>query len=383
LPEFCKNLKIINQLTLIKELTRPKILIAPLDWGLGHATRIIPIVHYLQQVQCQIWIAASGQTEKVLKETFPGIPFLHLDGYKVNYQGRYGSFSLKMASQIPKIIRAVHFENDWLNKNQEIYHWDAVISDNRYGLYHKELRSAFITHQLNIKTGMGLWVDKLIRWANQFFISKFDECWIPDAAGSINLAGELSHGDIPENAVYIGPLSRFSKGNDSIPGLLLVILSGPEPQRSILEKILEKQLSAYPGKVCIVRGIPGEKIKPEDSANVQWYNHLPAKDLQELMSAAELVICRSGYTTVMDLVKMQKKAILVPTPGQTEQEYLAVYLMQQQLFLSEQQDEIDIQRTLQKAATFMFRIPLLSFDLYQEVISRFLMETGSAKKQLT
>jgi len=379
LPEFCKNLKIINKLTSIKELNRPKILISPLDWGLGHATRIIPIVEYLLQLQCQIWIAASGQTEKVLKETFPGIPFLHLDGYKVNYQGHNGSFSLKMATQIPKILRAVLSENKWLKKNQEIYHWDAVISDNRYGLYHKELRSVFITHQVNIKTGMGRRFDKLIGWFNHFFISKFDECWIPDAGGSINLAGELSHGDIPENAVYIGPLSRFAMNTDKTPGLLLVILSGPEPQRSILEKILGNQLSDYPGKVCVVRGMPGEKAKPADSTNIQWYNHLPAKDLKGLMSSADLVICRSGYTTVMDLVKMQKKAILVPTPGQPEQEYLAAYLMDQQFFISVSQDDLDLQRALQKAATFMFRLPLLSFDLHQEVISRFLMETGSEK----
>ena len=227
---------------------------------------------------------------------------------------------------------------------------------------------------------MGLWVDKLIGWLNHFFISKFDECWIPDASGSINLAGELRHGDIPENAVYIGSLSRFSMNTEKTSGLMLIILSGPEPQRSMLEKILEKQLSVYPGKVCIVRGMPGEKAKPADSAKVQWYNHLPAKDLQELMSAAELVICRSGYTTVMDLVKMQKKAILVPTPGQPEQEYLAVYLMQQQLFLSEQQDDLDLQSALQKAAIFSFILPLLSFDLHQKVMSRFLMETGSVQK---
>ena len=383
MPEFCKNLKIINQLTSVKELNRPKILISPLDWGLGHATRIIPIVQYLLQVQCQIWIAASGPTEKVLKETFPGIPFLHLEGYKVNYQGRSGSFSLKMAIQIPKIIRAILMEHNWLKKNQEVYHWDAVISDNRYGLYHKELRSVFITHQVNIKTGMGLWVDKFIGRVNHFFISKFEECWIPDASSSINLAGELSHGEIPENAVYIGPLSRFSMNNDKAPGLLLALLSGPEPQRSMLEKILEKQLSVYPGKVCIVRGMPGEKAKPPDSAKVQWYNHLPAKDLQELMSAAALVICRSGYTTVMDLVKMQKKAILVSTPGQPEQEYLAAYLMQQQLFLSEQQDDFDLQSALQKSAIFSFALPLLSFDLHLEVISRFLTETGSIQKQPT
>lgn len=379
MPEFCKNLKGINKTTSIKELNRPKILISPLDWGLGHATRIIPIVHYLQQLQCQIWIAASGQTEKVLKETFPDIPFLHLDGYKVNYQGQSGSFSLKMAGQIPKILRAVFFENKWLKKNQEKYHWDVVISDNRYGLFHKELRSVIITHQVNIKTGKGMWVDKLIGRLNHFFLAKFDECWIPDAGGTISLAGELSHGDLPGNAVYIGPLSRFSNYTDKTPGLLLAILSGPEPQRSILEKILEKQLAAYPGKVCIVRGKPGENEQPADTAQIKWYNHLPAKDLQVLISSAELVICRSGYTTIMDLVKLHKKALLIPTPGQPEQEYLAAYLADQQFFMSASQDELDLQRELQKATTFMFRIPLLSYDLHREVISRFLGEPASKK----
>ncbi len=304
---------------------------------------------------------------------------MHLDGYKVNYQGRRGIFSLKLATQIPKILRAVFSENKWLKKNQEIYHWDAVISDNRYGLYHKELRSVFITHQVNIKTGMGLRVDKLIGWFNHFFIKKFDQCWIPDAGGSINLAGELSHGDLPGNAVYIGPLSRFSMNNDITPGLLLAILSGPEPQRSILEKILEKQLIAYPGKVCIVRGKPGENAKPADTAKMQWYNHLGAEDLQVLISSAEMVICRSGYTTVMDLVKMQKRALLIPTPGQPEQEYLAAYLMDKQFFRNASQDDLDAERELQKAATFMFSIPLLSFDLHKEVISRFLRGTGAYK----
>ena len=192
-----------------------KILISPLDWGLGHATRIIPLIRYLQQVQCQIWIAASGQTEKVLKETFPGIPFLHLEGYKINYQKPGGSFSLKIALQVPKMMRAVFAEHQWLKKNQEIYHWDAVISDNRFGLYHKDLRSVFITHQVNIKTGMGFLADKFINRFNHFFLSKYDACWIPDAAGTINLAGELSHGSIPLNAIYIGPLSRFSKNTEN------------------------------------------------------------------------------------------------------------------------------------------------------------------------
>lgn len=362
----------ISKTTPITGLKYRKILISPLDWGLGHATRIIPLILYLQQVQCQIWIAASGQTEKVLKETFPDIPFLHLEGYKISYQQPGLSFSLKIALQVPKILKAILAENRWLKKNQEIYHWDAVISDNRFGLYHKELRSVFITHQVNIKTGLGILADKLIGRFNHFFLSKFDRCWIPDAAGTINLAGELSHGSIPQNTLYIGPLSRFSKSSENTSGLLLVILSGPEPQRSMLEKILEKQLSSYPGKACIVRGRPGEKWKPADTDNLQWYNHLPIKELQALISSAELVICRSGYTTIMDLAVLRKKAILIPTPGQAEQEYLGAYLMEQEIYLSVKQGEFNLQTVLEKAERFPFKIPLINFDSYQKVLDQFI-----------
>jgi UDP-N-acetylglucosamine transferase subunit ALG13 len=380
LPEFCQNLKGINKISVIKELKRPKILISPLDWGLGHATRIIPIVQYLQQLRCQIWFAGSGTAEKVLKETFPDILFLKIDGYAIDYPGNKRSFSLKIIPQIPKILHAIFTENKWLKINQEIYHWDAVISDNRFGLFHKNLHSVFITHQVNIRTGMGIWADKLIRQCNLFFIHKYDHCWIPDAEGNINLAGELSHGSLPGNARYIGPISRFTHHSVKPSAFLLILLSGPEPQRSILENIIEKQLSGYTGQVILVRGLPAEKEKPADSAHIQRYNHLPANGLQDLLEQAGLVICRSGYTTVMDLVRLQKKALLVPTPGQAEQEYLATYLEDQNIFPGISQDDFDLQKALQKAGTFRFRLPSLSFELYREVIGQFVLEKAKERK---
>jgi predicted glycosyltransferase len=213
----------------------------------------------------------------------------------------------------------------------------------------------------------------MVQWFNRYYLNKFDQCWIPDQRGNINLAGELSHGSIPPNAVYIGPLSRFTDAKTSGAGYLLIVLSGPEPQRSLLEQILSAQLPEYKGPVKIVRGLPSESAKPANTANIEWFNHLPANTLQEMMERSALVICRSGYSTVMDLVRIQKRAILIPTPGQAEQEYLAAYLMQQGIFLSVAQSTFDLDRDLKKVAQFSSGFPTLDYGAFKEVIHQFVL----------
>jgi uncharacterized protein (TIGR00661 family) len=218
---------------------------------------------------------------------------------------------------------------------------------------------------------MGSWVNKIVKQISHYYLHKFDQCWIPDQRENINLAGELSHGSMPVNAVYIGPLSRFTDANKSKAGYLLILLSGPEPQRSLLEQILAAQLKRYNGKVKIVRGLPSETVKPVNTEGVEWFNHLPANELQDMIDSAALVVCRSGYTTVMDLVRLQKKAILIPTPGQAEQEYLAAYLMQQGIFICVNQLDFDIQNEQEKAAHFSPKFPSLNYDAFKEVIHTF------------
>ncbi|MGL6268851.1 MAG: glycosyltransferase [Chitinophagaceae bacterium] len=189
--------------------------------------------------------------------------------------------------------------------------------------------------------------------------------------GNINLAGELSHGSIPENAVYIGPVSRFTDSKKSDNGYLLILLSGPEPQRSLLEQILITQLKGYHQPVKIVRGLPSETVQPGHNEGIEWFNHLPANELQGMIDNAALVVCRSGYTTVMDLVRVQKKAILIPTPGQAEQEYLGAYLMQQGIFLTVCQSDFDLQKELERASHFTPKFPLLDYLAFKEVIHQF------------
>ena len=240
--------------------TGKKLLVAPLDWGLGHATRCVPVIRDLLNQGSEVWLAGEGAQEKLLREEFSSLPFLPLKGYRVKY-GKTG-LTGRLLLQIPSILQSVKEENSWLKEQVSKYKFDAVISDNRYGLYHKAIFSVFITHQLCIKSALGKWSEKLLQKWNYKLIDRFNECWIPDEQGEDNLAGELSHpATLPAIPVkYIGGLSRFEKNETrEIKDHLLIILSGPEPQRTILENKIIDEVVNYNGTATIVRGLPAEK----------------------------------------------------------------------------------------------------------------------------
>jgi hypothetical protein len=251
-----------------------RILVAPLDWGLGHASRCIPVIRELLVQGAEVWLAGEGAQEQLLKTEFPALPFLHLYGYRIRYSKNAAGLFWKMIQQSPKIRRAIRYEHDWLEKEISEHGFDAVISDNRYGLYHSSIPCIFITHQLTIKSPLGAWTEKIIQKRNYTYINHFNECWVPDAAGENNLAGALSHPDkkptVPVK--YIGLLSRFEKNETSeIKNHLLVILSGPEPQRSIFENKIIEEISHYNGTAAIVRGLPGEASIIPSTNMIKFY----------------------------------------------------------------------------------------------------------------
>lgn len=337
-------------------LAGKKLLVAPLDWGLGHATRCIPVIKELLANGCEVWLAGEGQQEILLSKEFPGLNFLPLKGYRVSYAS--SGMTLKMLAQVPKILTAIKSENKWLDEQVNKYGFDAVISDNRYGLYHKKIHSVFITHQLCIKSPLGKWSEPLLQQWNYKFINRFSECWVPDEAGENNLAGELSHPEIlPSIPVkYIGPLSRFEKKTgDEIKNHLLIILSGPEPQRSLFEDRIVDEIAHYNGSATIVRGLPAANTILPSTNTIRVYNHLTADLLNDEMAKAEFIISRCGYSTVMDIAAMKKKSILVPTPGQTEQEYLARHLMKKQFAFCISQKEFSLIPAIEKANAFQYK----------------------------
>lgn len=336
---------------------KKRILVCPLDWGLGHATRCIPIIQLLLQKNTEVLIGGNGSSLALLKKEFPELVFIDLPGYDIQYAN--GSLALKLFLSTPKIFTAIKREHDQLEKIIREKKIDLVISDNRFGLWNKQVITIFITHQLMIKAPIG---ERLLYRINRYYIRKFSECWIPDLAGTPNLSGDLSHPyPLPSNAFYIGPLSRFSllKKIRTEPAFslkdsyhVLVIISGPEPQRQLFENIILKQALSIPLNFLIVRGVTQIKQTIETRKNLDIVSHLPAVEMQEAILSSAVIVSRSGYSTIMDLSALKKKAIFIPTPGQTEQEYLAQQCMKKGYAYTETQNAFDLKRSLEKVESY-------------------------------
>ncbi len=315
-----------------------KVLVAPLDWGLGHATRCIPIIYELLQNQNEVLIATDGTIELLLKTEFPELKFVKLFNYNIQYSKNGMLLWLGMLKQTKHILNCITAENKWLDnfiQNEKI---DVIISDNRYGLYNKKAHTIFITHQLKLSIPKPFSIFEIsTKKIFEKYIKQFDECWIPDYADEKrNLSGKLSHAQkLLSNTKFIDPLSRFKNYKSveiPIQSDILILISGPEPQRTLFEQKIFRQLLSFTNstkKIVIVGG----KFNSSNEENklpsfVEYYSALAPKKLLEYLLGAEKIICRSGYSTVMDLEAINKKAIFVPTPGQTEQEYLARWLQE-------------------------------------------------------
>lgn len=303
-------------------------LVAPLDWGLGHATRCIPLIEKLLIAGFKVIIAAEGDQKILLAHAFPNLEMVHLKGYRLKYGLTKWRTILKIIFQIPKILISINRENKWLRNFIKHNHLDIIIADNRFGLYNRKIKSVFITHQLHIKTSMGKFSESIIQKINYHFINKFNYCWVPDAAGEKNLAGELSHPAVKPTTkiMYTGFLSRINKQPIPVTNKLLILLSGPEPQRSIIENMLLAQLNNYTRPVILVRGLPAATDTISAAASFTVYNFLTGQQLEKAINQSDIIISRSGYSTIMDVLPLGKKCIFIPTPGQAEQEYLAAYL---------------------------------------------------------
>lgn len=359
------------------KVQKKRILLAPLDWGLGHATRCIPLVRELLNHGADVVIAAEGPVLQLLQQEFPQLEFVPLRGYRIRYSKTKSGLIPAILFQLPGLLRSISREKKWLKKNAALLHIDAVISDNRYGLHHKTLPCIFVTHQLSIQTG-NTFFDRIVQRTNYRFINRFQQCWIPDAEGADNLAGQLSHpSKLPQIPVeYLGPLSRLEKITAPVNYDLCVLVSGPEPQRSVFEDMMMKELEHFPGRCLFIRGLPGNKnTLTSPNKNTDIRNHLTAQELSQAMASADMVICRSGYTTVMDLAALGKKAILVPTPGQTEQEYLARSLQQKGMFFSIAQKDFSLVSVLDAVKRFPFIVSKPFPENYKQVVESLVLSS--------
>ena len=323
-----------------------RIMICPLNWGIGHATRCIPIIQHLAELGHEVIIAADGASFDLLRQEFPTLEHIRFPGIHIRYSAS-DSQLMSIVLQTPSLLSSLKHENRFIIQKARDLRIDAIISDNRYGAYHKNLPSVLISHQLNLALPEKVkWAEPLIQNMIHRLINRFDQCWVPDFETNPRLSGRLSN----QNGIkipirYIGMLSRFlSSVNDAHlqatkDHFVLAVVSGPEPQRSLFEQSIIKHFTESGCPLKLLRGLPDVTTIINCAPNIQIYNYLKGWEMHDLFLNADHIICRSGYSTLMDLMATGREAFLVPTPGQPEQEYLANHLKNLNWFASCNQSE--------------------------------------------
>ena len=284
-----------------------------------------------------------------------------MPGKAVSYPRKSGRFSMALAllRQFPGLLGSVYREHRDVRRLVRKTGARILVSDNRYGCFSGKAVSVFVGHQVFLRAPGGLaWAEPMINAVNHWFIRRFRYCLVPDNTGPENLSGALSMGGEGKPAYrvlpglrFVGPLSRFTETEsgpyalqeENLPqdlpadkdtgvhsplpegmpeDFVLVMLSGPEPQRTLLEAELVREVAGLECGVVFVRGLINGSGAADLPEAIAGFSHLPDGPLAWLIRHARLVICRPGYSTLMDLAVFGKKVLVVPTPGQTEQEYL-------------------------------------------------------------
>jgi len=348
----------------LKELLNKTILLTALNWGIGHAARCVPLIGALTEIGAKLLIGADGKARVFLQKEFPNIEIFEMPNNEIRY-GKRG-VAAALLPQLPAFFKQINADQKWVKEIANRHSIDLIISDNRYGCYHEAIPSVLITHQLNIQAPKLAkpMIDKVLK----SWVGNFNEIWVPDLENG--LAGKLTKHNLNIPVRFLGPLSRFSNtflDNENTEDQLLVLLSGPEPQRSILEEKIWNQLSKLDKKVVLVRGT-SNTFEFGKLPQVEVHNLLTAEELGPILRKSSLVISRSGYSTLMDLAQVNCKALLIPTPGQSEQEYLAQYFAEQNWAMTATQANFNIDEFLSLGTRTQ------SFPSYPTTIDRWIYQ---------
>lgn len=329
-----------------------KILFAVLNWGLGHATRSIPLIQALSEHN-EVYLASTGRSLDLLRQEFPDLPSFDFPDYGSHYSKSGYLLIPYLGLQMPIILGRLVKERHRTEQLVREHQLDMVFSDSRFGVYSPTVPSYFITHQLRFPLpGVLRKMEFLSEWYNRYFFRHFERIFVVDVKEKPNLSRDLSHkGKIThhEKLVYLGALSSITPRETGEDIDVLITISGPEAARTVFESKIMAQVNSIPGKKMVVLGKPGAPNGYEKSDDLEIYPHVPRERMSELMNRAKLIVTRSGYSTIMELIALNKKALLVPTPGQTEQEYLAKYYRQEHMFHVAKQRKLNLKQEIEQA----------------------------------
>jgi hypothetical protein len=340
-----------------------RILISPLNWGFGHAGRMIPLAAELKRRGHEVIFGVDKSLIPLVSNELPDITITEIRGVRISYSRHLPQY-LCIFLQLPRIIASSVREYYHLRRMASRLQPDLIISDSRFGFRHRKICSVYVTHQLRIAFPRWLrLMEPLGVRIHRMIISSFDLCVVPDYPGPVNLSGRLSHDlPLPDNICYCGPLSRFGTvmppAGDLPPSVsaaasgaasesagrklprrpfCCLILSGPEPQRSIL---LEKVTAAVTEMPLAILSATPLQTELTGNREITVVTNPDTATMKRYLVEAEVIIARAGYTTIMELVSLGRGAILIPTPGQTEQEYLGRYLNRRLEFVTVSQENI-------------------------------------------
>jgi len=336
----------------------------------------------MQQRGCEVIFAADAPLLHMVENELPGIKTVEIQGFTIRYSRRLPQYFC-IFLQLPVLAASAVRDHRTLRRLAAEIRPGVIISDNRFGFWHKDIFSVYVTHQVRIAfPGFLGWLEPLAAWLHRLIIKRYDLCLVPDYPGETNLSGRMSHGvKLPPNLVYKGPLSRFTvpdivkmaslpgnydtviewlSGHDPIdpsatgtgrtspdlaksdlfPGhpYTCLILSGPEPQRSLLFDKVSESINTYP---LVVLSAGPVKARIHSGSETRLFISADTATMRDVITGASLVIARAGYTSVMELASLRKGAVLVPTPGQTEQEYLGRYLDGRYGFVTMNQERLE------------------------------------------
>lgn len=335
---------------------RMKVLFAVGSWGLGHATRDLPLINRLLESGCELTVVSTDRALSLLrKELGPRCEFFDWPDVPKPLARTAKLFYTKFALSVPLVFRTILSEHRTLQNLLRRRRFDRIISDNRFGIHSRRIDSYQIAHGLRaIAPRRNRQLELALEYFCYSWLRPARRVIVPDYLHD-GLSGDLSHNLTffePERLEYIGILASVRRRPVEPDVDLFVTISGPEPQRAILEEIVLGQVDALPGKVVVALGKPEEPLRTWQHDGAQVYSYLDRRQQENLMNRSRLIVSRSGYTTLMELVELNRQALLIPTPGQTEQEYLGWLHNSRGTYLSVTQQRLDLRRDVERAGSF-------------------------------